>query len=279
MSAISRKRFHYSGSRGKSAAAEIFVPAHGHDLPVLVICHGYKGFMDWGFFPVMAETLAAAGNFVVTFNFSHNGCDPDGNEEKDLQAFKENSFSVEEADLKTILELLRSKHVPMVERADVERIFLLGHSRGGSSVIRCGAEPGIAALILLASISKYPQVTEAEAEQWRKDGSYWIENFRTKTKLALGTQLLEEMIRDKDLLIQRMSQIKIPVCIIHGTGDTSVDSASATELARAAPQSEVHLIPRADHTFGIKHPYEKTSSDFETMLNLVKSFLARHAHD
>ena len=43
------------------------------NAPGIVICHGFKGFKNWAFFPVIAESLAEAGYFALTFNFSRNG--------------------------------------------------------------------------------------------------------------------------------------------------------------------------------------------------------------
>ena len=41
--------------------------------PAVVIVHGFKGFKDWGFFPLVAQRLAAAGHAAVSFNFTGSG--------------------------------------------------------------------------------------------------------------------------------------------------------------------------------------------------------------
>src|SRR5262245_66639295 len=42
-------------------------------LPWVLVLHGFKGFMDWGFFPELARHLAGEGLAVVRFNFSGSG--------------------------------------------------------------------------------------------------------------------------------------------------------------------------------------------------------------
>lgn len=46
---------------------------------------------------------------------------------------------------------------------------------------------------------------------------------------------------------QRLSELKMPVCIIHGTADRVVPYAWGEALHKAIPQSEMHPIPDADH--------------------------------
>src|SRR3989449_11334576 len=46
------------------------VTSAGGERPVVVVCHGLKGFKDWGFFPYVAERLARSGFAGVSFNFS-----------------------------------------------------------------------------------------------------------------------------------------------------------------------------------------------------------------
>ena len=36
-------------------------------LPAVLILHGFKGFMDWGFFPLFQRGLAESGFLAVSF--------------------------------------------------------------------------------------------------------------------------------------------------------------------------------------------------------------------
>ena len=49
----------------------------GDGAPAVVICHGFKGFKDWGFFPEVAAALAASGYLAISFNFSGSGIGSD----------------------------------------------------------------------------------------------------------------------------------------------------------------------------------------------------------
>ena len=74
------KKFSYIISRDGDLpiAADFHVPEKGAvRLPVLIFLHGFKGFKDWGHFPMVAEYLARSGFAVLRFNFSHNGTSPD----------------------------------------------------------------------------------------------------------------------------------------------------------------------------------------------------------
>ena len=70
-------------------------------LPIIIFCHGYKGFKDWGAWNLMANAFAKAGFLFLKFNFSHNG----GTVEQpidfpDLEAFGNNNYTKELDDLK-----------------------------------------------------------------------------------------------------------------------------------------------------------------------------------
>ena len=275
---VTEKTFLYAGANGRIASGSVFLSdEHMSPRPVLFVCHGFKAFKDWGFFPYLGKFFADAGYYVVTFNLSHNGCDESGREEADLSAFKENRFSFEEADLRNIRLELQQKKLPKATLADETNIHLLGHSRGGSTIIRCADMSGVRSLVLLASISRYPQVSGAEETAWRRDGEYWIENQRTKTRLPLGVGLLDEMIQDRDLLEIRAKEITLPVCIVHGSHDLTVPASAGAELSTWAKNSELHLLEGAGHTFEIKHPCRELSPAFENLLRIVSSFLNTHS--
>ena len=59
-----------------------------YGLPLVIFCHGYKGFKDWGPWSLV-KTLAKENIFVVKFNFSHNGTSiSQPIEFSDLEAFQ-----------------------------------------------------------------------------------------------------------------------------------------------------------------------------------------------
>lgn len=41
--------------------------------PLVIFCHGFKGFKDWGGFPYMMEKMAGEGFAALSFNFTYNG--------------------------------------------------------------------------------------------------------------------------------------------------------------------------------------------------------------
>ncbi len=274
---MKKESFLYTGVNGRRSAGDVYLPekpAPG-PLPVAVVCHGFKGFKDWGFFPVMGEFLAGLGFLVFIPNFSHNGCDESGREEADLDAFRANTLAFEEADLRTILRGIRAGTLPHAGAANTNRIFLAGHSRGGSAVIRAGDEAGVAGLILLASISQPPRVSPEEADKWRAEGCGWTENYRTKTRLPLGLALLDELLENRFLLRDRLENITAPISIIHGDNDTSVPVTAAQEIKSWAPHAELHILPGAGHTFGISHPYNGSTPDFDRVLALTAELITR----
>jgi hypothetical protein len=67
---------------------------NGEQKPLVIFCHGYKGFKDWGGWNLVAQQFLEANLFFVKFNFSHHG----GTVENpidflDLDAFAENNNS------------------------------------------------------------------------------------------------------------------------------------------------------------------------------------------
>src|SRR5216110_859415 len=111
----------------------------GDARPAVVICHGFKGFKDWGMFPPLAERLARAGLCAVSFNFSGSGVGADGESFSEPERFAHDTYTRQLGDLTEVLRALSEArlvpglHVP-------PRVGLLGHSRGGGVAILKAAE-------------------------------------------------------------------------------------------------------------------------------------------
>ena len=260
----------------KPIVVDTFFTKDNKAKPIVIFCHGYKGFKDWGAWNLMAESFAKAGFFFIKFNFSHNG----GTIENpidfpDLEAFGNNNYTKELDDLKTVIDWIYTSSV-YKDEIDINNISLIGHSRGGGIVcIKAEEDQRITKLITLAGVSDYGSrsSTTGDLEQWEKDGVKFIINGRTKQKMPHYYQFYTNFIEnEKRLTIQRaVKNLKIPFCIIHGDGDTSVAIQEAKNLHQWNSNSELFIIEKANHVFGTKHPWEEKKLPKDLKITTDKS--------
>jgi len=125
-----RKSFNLVNSSNEKIQGDIRYREGEKNTPAIIICHGFKGFKDWGFFPVLAERLADDGYVSITFNFSRNGIGADPNNFTELEQFAKNTYSHELSDLKNVVDAIASGEIGK-NIINPEKIGLLGHSRGG----------------------------------------------------------------------------------------------------------------------------------------------------
>lgn len=71
------------------------------------VCHGFKGFAHWGFFPYLARSLAENGLNAITFDFSGSGIGPDRESFTQPEAFSNNTFTREQEDLDNLVDYAR----------------------------------------------------------------------------------------------------------------------------------------------------------------------------
>lgn len=247
--------------------------------PIIIFCHGYKGFKDWGAWNLMANAFAEAGFCFIKFNFSHNG----GTIKQpidfpDLEAFGNNNYTKELDDLELVInwvcdyELLKSE-------ANINNITLLGHSRGGGIVlIKAEEDSRIKNVISLAGVCNYKIrfPTGKAFESWEKTGVYYVENGRTKQQMPHYFQFFKDFVKNEErLTIKRaVSNLKIPHLIIHGDADTSVTFEEAKNLHQWNRKSNLEIIEGANHVFGTSHPWKENylPTQLEKVLDLIKSF-------
>ena len=234
---------------------DVRVQAEGGKKPVVILCHGFKGFKDWGFFPYVSEQFAAAGFFVTTINFSHNGVGASLTEFDELEKFRENTFSLEIEDLSLVLEAVKESRLPLAEFADSSSLGLVGHSRGGVAVLGNGSVEGVRAIATLASITRVPAVSSAEEKAWREAGVFYVENARTGQQMPLGVSFLEEMLSFGPRIQSLAENASAPLLVVHGDLDETVPIDSAYQLSEWNKQASLKIIEGANHAFGAKHPF------------------------
>jgi pimeloyl-ACP methyl ester carboxylesterase len=269
---IIRQTFTIRGSAGKPILLDLNFQRGFENAPMVLFVHGFKGFKDWGAHNMVAEYFVKQGFRYLKFNFSHNGTSPEyPTEFKDQNAFGDNTFSKELNDLDLVISFTKSdKEFPAPKE-----LYLLGHSRGGGiSIIQSVADQRIDKLITLASISDFRSLWKKEEEdEWRKNGIILSFNVRTKQYTPLKVDLLNDLenhIEEYDIL-GAAKQIKIPWLIIHGDRDENVHPDEAGKLKEKCLNSELFIIPYANHVFGASHPYLKESLPLELQLACEKS--------
>ncbi len=275
-----KKNIVLEGQYNKPILTDVFYNENTKPKPIVVFCHGYKGFKDWGPWDLMAEAFATQGYFFVKFNFSHNG----GTVEQpidfpDLEAFGNNNYTKELDDLQTVVDWI-SENKSYSEDADNGNITLIGHSRGGGIVtIKAEEDERITKVISLAGVCDYGKrtATVGDLEQWQEDGVKYVVNGRTKQNMPHYYQFYEDFIQnEKRLTIKRaVSNLKIPYLIIHGDNDTSVSIDEAYNLHNWNSKSQLEIIEGADHVFNTKHPWDidKMSQELNSAINLIIKFV------
>jgi uncharacterized protein len=248
--------------------------------PIIIFCHGYKGFKDWGAWDLLAKAFANAGFYFIKFNFSYNGGTPEQPIDfPDLEAFGNNNYTIELDDLESVINWV-FENPDIKKEADVNNVSLIGHSRGGGIVsVKAEEDHRIKKVVTLAGVSDYKmRFSQGEHFQaWKNQGVYYVENGRTKQQMPHYFQFYTDFIENEErLTIKRaVSNLKIPHLIIHGNEDTSVSIKEAENLHKWNPNNTFEIIKGANHVFGASHPWEQKTlpKHLKDVVNKISAFL------
>lgn len=269
---------------GRSLHGFVDRPEAGGPRPTVVICHGFKGFMEWGFFPHTADLLASRGFTVVRFNFSGSGMEPGEDRVTDPEGFRHNTFTREQEDLDAVLGALGSGVAPGL--VDRDRVGLLGHSRGGGAVVlTAGSErwrSRVKALVTWASVATFERLRANDLERWRETGEWVVVNTRTGQELPIALDLLHDLEANRDALDigSAAGRVEAPWLIVHGAEDETVPVADGRTLVEAGggaeERRELLEIAGAGHTFNAGHPFAGPTPQLIEALNATQRWFRRH---
>ena len=94
----------------KPILVDLFYDSSNNKMPVIIFCHGYKGYKDWGCWNLVAKEFATSNLFFIKFNFSHNGGTVQNPIDfPDLNAFGNNNFTHELNDIERVISFVSSK--------------------------------------------------------------------------------------------------------------------------------------------------------------------------
>ncbi len=271
-------------NRGIKLLADVYAQENQSPKPVLIFAHGFKGFKDWGIWDVLAQEFAKAGYVFLKFNFSHNGTTLESPLDfADLEAFGQNNYAKELADLTAILDKLEEGVFLPAKQLDLNRVTLIGHSRGGgTTALKAATDSRVKSWIGWASVKDLAYAWKGKEElieNWRKTGVFEIKNGRTGQLMPLYYQLYQDFVKNSEQydLEAHVRNLKKPMLLIHGTADPAVPVSVTEAFASWNKNLEIHLIEGANHVFGGSHPYSKKELPVHAqhLLNHSLSFLAK----
>lgn len=251
--------------------------------PWVVVCHGFKGFRAWGFFPWLCDRLAQAGFHALRIDFSHNGVEETDFDRLDLFAI--DTPTRHQEDLQAVLaEVERMCHAKESTATGASLdgktgagpcIALVGHSRGGADVLLCAArDPRVRAVVTLAATADLSRGFELSEETLRRVGYIPVPNARTGQTMPVTRSFIDDSARH-DVVAAARALADRPLLLIHGSADEAVPVEDAHRLAAAHGSAELLVIDHARHTFGGVHPFAAPTHDLETVADRMIAFLGR----
>lgn len=248
-----------------------------------VLLHGFMGYKDYGFIPVLGAYLASRGVLVHRFNFAHSGMTNQIDRFERTDLFERQTWNAQVDDTLCVRDAiddgrLLGAGLPLV---------LMGHSRGGVTAILCAgrhhAQLGLAGLVTLAAPARCCDLSEQEQRSWLERGRHVVRSARTGQELPIASDWLAEQLADAEGhdVLRQAGRVGVPLLVVHGRADETVPVRAASEIVEAAcMRGRLCLIPAGNHVFGMPNPPDrakKLSAAFTFMAEAVEGFVSASA--
>ncbi len=261
------KSFEIVGTSGLPITFDFHFGNQKQKGPVIIFLHGFKGFKDWGHWPLLAKELSDVDFHVLRMNFSHNGVTPQTpNNFSDLEAFGNNTFSIEAQDVQDVLNFIENEQ-SLSSHIDFNQINLLAHSRGGAiALVTANEDPRVSRVATLSGVGNLVRYSEKELAYWKDKGVCHIMNGRTQQEMPLYFSLAQDYLDNEKRFAPHLTvqNIKQPYLIIHAEKDETVLLSEAEKLNELGTTSQLVVIENANHSFGGGHPFSDSSLPLAT---------------
>ena len=228
----------------------------GESIGAVILCHGFKGYKDYGFFPYLAQQFADSGFVAHRFNFSHSGMTNNIETFERADLFEQDTWGKQHYDLLAVTAAVRDGRLA----GQGVPIVWFGHSRGGLTTLTAAGQVGESrqpdGIIAVSSPDRANNLLP-EQEALLKAESYLVSpSSRTGQQLRIGSEWLEEIEQAGERFdpCAAVKKIICPLMLIHGTDDQTVSAETSRKITDNASRARLVVVPGADHVFGAPNP-------------------------
>lgn len=255
---MSQKLF-FPGTHNINLCGILSDPAPGKKLPMVILCHGFTKNKD-NKTNLTLEPLLNQNN-IATFRFDFFGHGESGG------SFEDITITQGTQDILSAISFLKEK--------GYNKIGLVGSSFGGMcSIMAASKTKDLFFLALKAPVSNWVEMifdTEDEnyVTRWFMDGYI---NYNSRTGEPKGRIKYNFWLDAKENNGYIVAQnIQIPTLIVHGDQDKGVPLEQSQHLNNTLNDSELIVIPGADHSFTDQVYFEK-------MIQAVSTFVINQCY-
>lgn len=247
------------GSSGLPITLDVTFNPNLRNMPVVLFCHGFKGFKDWGPWNLVASNFAEHGVFFVKMNFSHNGVSVDDlTDITDAQAFGKNTLSQELRDLELVIDWLSGDNEIYRHYMDQDDLTLIGHSRGAATCMIATLEnERISRLVSWAGAFNLRKFAELlNDETWKHQGYVEVINGRNGQTYQIDYGFRKDFLDHEERfdLTKRLATFDQNFLMIHGTTDDVAPISNARKIHQFISHTLLIEI-ESGHTFDGNHPW------------------------
>jgi uncharacterized protein len=271
--------FELPASDGAPLRLDYYVPLDGVErAPAagVILCHGFRGYKDWGFLPFLATRLAEEGLPVATFNFASSGVTDGDGTFGEPERFRRGTYAGDLVDLARVSDWMAAR----VGGPEGARLGLAGHSRGGViAVLQAARDARVRAVATLGSPARIGVWPATYWEAWRRGEPAEVYDFRTKASLRLGPELFHDWESNgaRYDTAAALATLAAPLLILHGSRDALVPLTEARTFASFGRSTSVELrvIEGAGHSFQAGDKIRRTPPPLLDAVESVAAWMRR----
>lgn len=211
-------------------------PAGAGKCPILIIIHGFTGYMRERHIDAVAETALACGYAVLRADMYGHG--------ESGGAFRDHTLYKWLTNAMTLVDTARGLDF-------VTDIYLCGHSQGGLTAILAAAmeRDAVAGLIPLSPAVMIPDGARAgELLGRRFDPEHIPDTIPSWDGNDLGGNYVR--VAQTIHVDEAVAKFTKPVLVVHGDADEAVPVRYGIGVAKAYKNAELVVVPGDDHCYG-----------------------------